>query len=354
MRIIIRRVLFIVSIIIGLMILNIVFIIKTYPVNLNLNGYKNKYVLRERADGFYDLQKDSLDVVFMGSSNIHCDINPNILWQNYGITAYDFSADQQSLGGTYCYMQEMFKYQSPKLVVVDVLSALGSKDSDDSANHFTFDPMKMSIIKLKGIYNVVPSDQWIEMVFPIVKYHYRYSEISSLDYKYFISDKENIFNGYFAYMVVNSFDKPVDDTENIGNVPDDVKNIFDKMTELCKENGAEILFIKTPLTYSDANSYYRGISEYLEGKADFICFNDYYDEIGLDFTSDFGDMMHMNYYGAEKFTNYLGGIIVDKYDIENKRLYGSKDDLVYNKYENDLQQSLEVLNKYIEEHGIDE
>ena len=58
----------------------------------------------------------------MGSSHVHCGINTGELYENYGIEAYDFSAAEQTLWETYHYLIEAYKYQEPKVVVLDVFS----------------------------------------------------------------------------------------------------------------------------------------------------------------------------------------------------------------------------------------
>ena len=40
--------------------------------------------------GFYDLDDDTIDVMFLGSSSVYRTISPMILWEDYGITSYDY------------------------------------------------------------------------------------------------------------------------------------------------------------------------------------------------------------------------------------------------------------------------
>ena len=70
--------------------------------------------------GFYSEKKNSMDVVFVGSSQIFCDFNPNVIWKELGITSYDFSAHRQDPGPSYYYLKQMFETQSPKVVVIDL------------------------------------------------------------------------------------------------------------------------------------------------------------------------------------------------------------------------------------------
>ena len=45
--------------------------------------------------GFYDLDKDSVDVLFLGSSHGVTSFCPQEVYNQYGITSYNLSSDQQ-------------------------------------------------------------------------------------------------------------------------------------------------------------------------------------------------------------------------------------------------------------------
>ena len=49
---------------------------KDYPHGNNFGDNFSPYLLAMKQDGFYDLDKNTVDVVFMGSSHIHCCVNP--------------------------------------------------------------------------------------------------------------------------------------------------------------------------------------------------------------------------------------------------------------------------------------
>ena len=51
----------------------------------------------------------------------------------------------------------------------------------------------------------------------------------------------------------------------------------------------------------------------------FINFNAHYDQIGLDFETDFNDHSHLNYWGSAKFSNYLGYYLVNEKGLTSKK-----------------------------------
>ena len=44
-----------------------------------------------------------------------------------------------------------------------------------------------------------------------------------------------------------------------------------------------------------------------------------YEELGLDFGTDFNDYSHLNYLGEGKYTLYLGGLIKNCFDVPDRR-----------------------------------
>lgn len=50
-----------------------------------------------QVEGMYWQPEDSIDVVMMGTSHVHCGINTALLWERYGIASYDYSGAEQPL-----------------------------------------------------------------------------------------------------------------------------------------------------------------------------------------------------------------------------------------------------------------
>lgn len=69
----------------------------------------------------YKLEKNSVDVMFYGSSHCNYTINNAILWKDYGIASYDMVGGGQNLGSTYYYMEETLKTQKPALMAVELV-----------------------------------------------------------------------------------------------------------------------------------------------------------------------------------------------------------------------------------------
>ena len=81
------------------------------------------------AEMFYQQEENTVDVLCLGSSHTYTNINPAILWDEYGMAAYDLAGSNQTLWNTYYYMKEALKYQTPQLVVVDVYRVMEAHDA---------------------------------------------------------------------------------------------------------------------------------------------------------------------------------------------------------------------------------
>lgn len=315
--------------------------LKEYEVGPNVNVLINKNMLCEKQDGFYSLEDNSLDVVFLGSSNIHCNVNPNVIWNDYGITSYDYTCDQQELGTTLYYLKQVFETQSPKVVVIDVMSNGDCDVIDTTQAHFAFDHMKNDKYRIQAIWNRTKEAR-MELYFPIIAYHGRWKDLTANDYKY-KKNNHNILNGSFIYMVENEMEAPeIPDDISISQLPE--KTIFwlDSIIKLCEENDCKCVFIKTPyaLYYEEWFSYYNAVDDYCKSKnVTFLNLNKYTEEIGLDFSCDYADWGHMNWNGQKKLSLYLGEFLANNFDIEDKR-----GDVKYEQWDEDYK----LMREYVE------
>ncbi len=77
------------------------------------------------VNGFYAEKKNDIDLLVLGSSNSFCTINPLVLYEQYGIAAYDFGSSSQPLNITVLYLKEAFRRQKPKVVALEINMIVG-------------------------------------------------------------------------------------------------------------------------------------------------------------------------------------------------------------------------------------
>lgn len=88
-------------------------------------GTVNKILSFKFADGnqifsdFYHLEKDTVDVLVIGSSHAYVNYNNGTLWDEYGIASYDLGSSVQPMWNSYYYLKEALKTQDPELIVLE-------------------------------------------------------------------------------------------------------------------------------------------------------------------------------------------------------------------------------------------
>lgn len=279
------------------------------------------------VDGFYAEKKNDIDLIVIGSSNSFCTVNPLVLYEEYGITAYDFGSSSQPMNISALYLKEALKKQKPKIIALEINMMVGGSinSGNEAALRWGYTDIPLSVDKLKCIYQSLGevNADYFSYVFPMFRYHNRWKELSKTDYTYFYRDKTNYTKGYLETQSVAQTAVMLSDYECEGEPWIDEKNIqyLDEMTELCRKNKIELLLFKSP-----KENWHRYETEAIRALASergllFVDYNELYHNgaISLDLTADFRDGQHLNDFGAQKVTLHLGGYIKANYDIPDRR-----------------------------------
>lgn len=283
------------------------------------------------VNGFYAEKKNDIDVIVIGSSNSFCTVNPLVLYEEYGIAAYDFGSSSQPMNISVLYLKEALKKQKPKVVALEINMMSGGSIGNDNeaALRWGFTDIPLSIDKLKCIYQSVGAvnAEYCTYLFPVFRYHNRWKELSKTDYTYFYQDKTNYTKGYLETLSVAENGVNLNDYDSEGEAWIDEANVrcLDEMVSICRKNGVELLLFKSP-----RENWHRYETQAIRTLADerglqFVDYNELYHngEMEIDTAVDFRDGQHLNDYGAKKVTSHLGGYIKANYDVPDRR--GEKD-----------------------------
>ena len=119
-----------------------------------------------------------------------------------------------------------------------------------------------------------------------------------------------------------------------------------------KENELQALFILSPTVMEEEKQkMYNYMDEIIAGYGyEFLNLNDYYEEIGIDFQTDFSDYGgHTNALGARKCTKFLGDYLTAHYELADKRGqegYESWDE-AYEQWKGEFAQAADTIAKRI-------
>lgn len=272
---------------------------------------------------YYGEEKDH-DVVFIGDCEVYENFSPKVLWEEYGINSYIRGSAQQLIWQSYYLLEDTLRYEKPDVVIFNVLSMQYDKPQREAYNRMTLEGMRWSPSKVKAIRESMTGDEkFLDYVFPILRYHSRWSEIGEEDFQYMFRREQVSHNGYYMRVDV----KPAEDVPE-GKILADYRfgeNAYawlDRMTKLCEENGIQLILVKAPSLYP---YWYEEWEEQMEEYAEengllYINFLELTEETGLDFSQDTYDGgLHLNLSGAEKITTYLGEVLREEVGLPDRR-----------------------------------
>ena len=264
------------------------------------------------------------DVIFVGDCEVYANFSPMELYRQKGITAYIRGSSQQLIWQSYYVLEETFRYETPKVVVFNVNSMRYSEPISEAYNRLTIDNMKWSREKVGIIRSsMMEEENFWSYVFPILRYHSRFDELTAEDFEYLFKVRDNTWNGYQMHKEINPLGalpaKRVLADYQFGDICYDY---LDRMRQLCAENGTEFILIKAPSVYP---YWYDEYDAQIQAYADehglaFYNFLDYVDEIGIDYQVDTYDAgLHMNLTGATKLSTIFAEILAENHGVEDHR-----------------------------------
>ena len=272
---------------------------------------------------FYQEEMDH-DVLFIGDCEVYENFVPALLWEEYGINSFIRGSAQQLIWQSYYLLEDALRYEKPDVVIFNVLALQYNEPQKEAYNRMSIEGMKWSMSKVGAIQSSMMKDeQFLDYVFPILRYHSRITELKGEDFKYMFSRPKVSHNGY--YMRVDA--KPavnVPKGKVLGNYQfgDNAYAYMDKITKLCKDNDIELILVKAPSLYP---YWYPQWEEQIEAYAaenelTYINFLELQEECGLDFNTDTYDAgLHLNLWGALKITDYLGKVLSGDFGLEDRR-----------------------------------
>lgn len=324
---------------------------------------QNKVSYRKTAPFFE--YKDDFDVLFLGTSHVKLGVLPMELWNDYGITSYNFGCSSSHLPTTYWIMKNALDYSKPKVIVIDCWGLSQSTKTDETFAyvHEAFDAFPLTVNKIRASFDLVddPAETNTEtntlnekhtkmgLLWNYSVYHKRWTELGHDDFEPRITIN---YGGELRPFIC----RPTDLAENDGSKCDDINAVgiqyLERMIRECKENNIEVLLtyfpysLKKETDWSEINTVYDIADKYD------IKYVNFFDEDIINYNTDLADSTHLNPSGAWKVTDYLGGFLTENYRLNDHRTdagyeHWNKDYEEYAAYKEDLVKAATDLNTYL-------
>lgn len=289
------------------------------PVWLDWNNFYT-------TKGFYKEKKNTIETIFLGPSTILSCVNPMMLYEDFGLCAYNLATEQQPMGASYYWLEEAYRLHPETLKTVVLGASELREDPGENAFHKAVDNMQLSKAKynmLLDYYNGDVSDA-ISALLPLYSYHSRWDSLTALDFDKHNYNPVNGSRGYsFSSRVCGWMSNPdlsmmklaLDEKAEPAELVEDAVQYFEKMVNFCNEKGIKLVLVKAPANNWNS-SLHNAVSKLAKShNIEYYDFNfsPYYDQLNyVDYFDTSDGCIHMNYYGASKFTNWIGKYLVEK------------------------------------------
>lgn len=292
------------------------------------------YIIRTNGDvkdrfvGFYAEQKNTIDMIMVGSSPVYPYYSAPGLYGEFGIASYPLSTNNQRPKAIRYLLKEAMKTQDPSLFLIELRMFTMPDEEWEDTMVFTrgvTDNMKYSLNRVQAI-NALVSDksERYTYYFDIFKYHsnwktmvmpgqlacWRYEKahpLKGLEIKPGVGPA-----GWVDYSGITEKKEPA--AEQI--------EVLRDLLSFIGSTGKEAAFIISPYSMEeDARMQFNYLIETIE-KAGYpvLDFNRHIGEIGLDFSTDFYDYgSHVNALGEGKCTAFLGSWLETRFDLPDRR-----------------------------------
>ena len=251
-------------------------------------------------------EKNSLDVIFFGSSLVYCDVIPAVIYDESGYSSYIMAGPEQTLPMTYYYIKETYRTQSPQAIFVEVSGAFYPEFTNYTKVNIGY--MPCSLNRLAATFRTAEREERTGLLFPLYNYHELWNRMEENNTRYTadplagyspLTDIEDI-----TALTVRAVDFKKDTFEN--NI-----EYLRKIALLAEKKGSQLIFFIAPSYFPWESAYLALLEEELAliPHAAFIDFNANFDELGIDDQMDFFDVLHFNISGAQKFSLHLAAFI---------------------------------------------
>ncbi|WP_026527031.1 hypothetical protein [Butyrivibrio sp. VCD2006] len=285
----------------------------------------------------YCQPRDSIDVVMLGSSHVNYGINTAKIWEDYGISAYDYSSAEQAIWISYYYLREICKYQKPKVVVLDFFAPAAFLDGYADKYYYLQDAFcgfRYSMNKVEMVNTAVDGDEELKK-----KYIYSYYSPENSDDLTALKDgwgkDYSSFKGYTPSFKQAPVETPVPNTTDVKAPSEKSQKYLRKIIDYTYKNGIQLYITIVPYHLNvgqqegvtqEEDLRYNWLENYLAGIKDEGIDNIYFDytfkhigDLGIDYEggTHFADgSSHLNYYGSTQFAKYLAEDLRNRYGAE--------------------------------------
>lgn len=274
------------------------------------------YLLPPRTDygcvwnSYEQEPRDSVDVMFFGSSIPYCDIIPSVIYEHSEITSFVMGGPVQTMAQTYYYVCEAVKTQSPKIIFVELSSLFFT--SDETFDLVNINYMPSALNRWKAMFASASPSQWGEMIYPMYRYHGQWVRLYEDGYEAPTPDPLAGYTFLAEYTPFPTVEPKEEDLSNYAQSAEYLQHI----DEFCAQEGIRLICYLSPRQNSLSNEAMKRLEQTLsELEAEFTDFDSVKATMAIDPMTDYYDRSHLNYTGAVKFSRFLAQYLCEELSL---------------------------------------
>lgn len=297
----------------------------------------------DAGESFYNMPENSVEVLVLGSSHAEYSFCPAFFFQDTGLYSYNLGTPCQPLSVSYTMLKDALKTQHPKLVILEVFTAIPLKKTcDDGITCYIVSAFNMTGEEKYETLKKLPQEKQDIYLNPFTSSHNEWRDDETDFNEIYEKSKETLFNCFkkpttdidkvsstFGYVDIYSklpksnywhaTNKYIDTFASL--LAEDI-NALNDIYDLCKENDIELLLYKTPIdSLDDENlTYLHRVWEWADERD--VPYIDYVEkcrDLGL-YMQIHLDSFHSYITGASIITNDLGNFVNQHYDFEHNAI----------------------------------
>jgi hypothetical protein len=273
---------------------------------------------------FYGLKKNSLDVLYLGSSFSVCHINPAIVWQDRGILSYHLGTSEQPFWISYYNLVECLKYQDIKVLVLEVYASAWGWEYNNAVIYGGTYALKLSRNKINSIATATQPENFWDVFFGFPLSHSR-RDLTKRDFTDPFKNKAYP-NAYQKLLGIHVNERPKIDTfKDTLPLPlhDKEFTYLMKILDLTAEKNIPLLLFASPFATitEGVQGHYNTVKQIAAeyNNVQFINYNLLFDELEFNFAEDTHDGGHLNIKGAAKLSHHITNFLATEYGLPDRR-----------------------------------
>ncbi len=295
--------------------------------------------LSSRFKTYESFEKNTVDAVYIGTSGVDRFWISGKAFDDYGMTVYPLSVNGLPSWNIINVVKYAYTYQKPKLVIIDTRPFTWDPSTNIDSIPYTktgrvadqlplLSPNRIDAINrsVRLMNDIDPTTNHFKIYYYLTFIHY-HDMWSAKNFSFDeIGRDESKFLGYRYYakksLEINAIKEPVYSDE-IGELDKYSTRYLLELINYFKDNNINALFVLSPRQVDESNvCLNNAIFDIIKNEGmNYINFSEKenVEKYKFDYSHDFYDVSHANFYGAVKYTDYFSEYLKENYDLPDHR-----------------------------------